>query len=107
MADTMLYELFTVCAGELIQPGGLTPAARAAQDRAVDFIVSQPGFVGIYPTPMRGTLCLFKTEQQAQETRLSLIAAGHTCRGTVGRVYMEKAIVDEAVAFVRQVRGET
>ena len=61
----------------------------------MDFVMGQPGFLGFYPVVGRGTLCIFQTEAQAQETRLSLIAAGCPCGNYVGRVFVRKADVEE------------
>lgn len=61
----------------------------------MDFIMGQPGFLGFYPVVDRGTLCIFETEAQAQETRFSLIAAGCPCGNNVVRVFVRKADVEE------------
>ena len=61
----------------------------------MDFVIGQPGFLGFYPVVNRGTLCIFETEAQAQETRFSLIAAGCPCGDYVGRVFVRKADVEE------------
>lgn len=61
----------------------------------MDFIMGQPGFLGFYPVVDRGTLCIFQTEAQAQETRFSLIAAGCPCGDNVVRVFVRKADVEE------------
>ena len=61
----------------------------------------EPGFLGFYPVVDRGTLCIFQTEAQAQETRFSLIAAGCPCGNNVVRVFVRKADVEERLRRVK------
>lgn len=78
--------LYTVAVGE-INPFAVGELA-TAQDKAVKFINTLPGFVGVHPVIGRGTLLLFKTEQQAKEARKAIKAKGIQVGDNVTECYV-------------------
>lgn len=66
--------LYTVSIGE-VDPFALGEKKRR-QDEVLDFIKTLNGFVGVHPVFGRGTILLFRTEEQANFARDSLKERG-------------------------------
>ena len=55
--------------------GNINPLQKASRD-AVKFISKLKGFVGFYPSYPNGTLCFFRTENDAKKARNKMNAEG-------------------------------
>lgn len=81
--------VWTVAVGNLPTP--LTPR-RARKDaiRALRFIMGLEGFIGFHPVPPEGTLCLFRTENNAKGARNLMRAAEIQVGRNIGEVFIER-----------------
>jgi hypothetical protein len=88
------YEVsvYTVAVGNLT----LNPFRMKKQKEALAYIQSLDGFVGLYPHYPDGTLCLFKTENEAKGARNLMKAKGIMCGKNIGEVYIDKKYVKES-----------
>lgn len=62
---------------------------------AVKFISEIEGFVGLYPFYPRGTLCLFKTENDAKRARNIMRTKGIETGTNIGKVYVDKKYIKD------------
>ena len=94
MADVMLY---TFAVGEL-RPYIFSRRMRRAQDRALEFIKQQTGFVGIHPVPEHhATLLLYRTENDAKIARNELLSRGCECGDHIGEVFVDEMYVPDGM----------
>lgn len=63
---------------------------KKVQDEVLDFIKKLEGFIGVYPYYPHGTLCLFKTENDAKRAKNSMQAKGIQTGKNIGEVYVDK-----------------
>lgn len=66
---------------------------RKNAEKAVKFIKGLDGFIGVHPVPPRGTLCLFRTENDAKIARNRMNAEGiqtgdNICEGFIDEKYV-------------------
>ena len=87
-------KLWTVAVGNAPGPFSLPSAKRKAK-AAFDLIKQQEGFVGVNPQPPRGTLLLFRTENNAKRARNVLLEAGVVCGTNICEVYVDKKYIQE------------
>lgn len=92
MADEV--KLWTVAVGNAPSPLSLPSVKKKARD-AFDLIKQQEGFVGVNPQPPRGTLLLFRTENNAKRARNVLREAGVVCGTNICEVFVDKKYVPE------------
>lgn len=62
---------------------------------AVKFISELEGFVGLYPFYPRGTLCIFKTENDAKRARNNMRAKGIETGSNIGEVFVSKEYIKD------------
>lgn len=87
-------KLWTVAVGNAPSPFSLPSVKRKAK-AALDLAKQQEGFVGVNPQPPRGTLLLFRTENNAKRARNVLRAAGVVCGTNICEVFVDKKYVQE------------
>ena len=88
-----LVELWTFAVGNL--PGIFSlPHVKKKTAKAIKLIKEQEGFVGVNPQPPRGTLLLFKTENNAKKAKNILSAAGIACGNGIYMVHVEKRYLE-------------
>lgn len=63
---------------------------KRVQEQVIDFLKSLEGFIGVYPYYPKGTLCLFKTENDAKRAKNSIRAKGIQTGNNIGEVYVDK-----------------
>ena len=68
-------QLWTVAVGNLPTPFSM-PWVKRRSRKAVEFIIDLEGFVGFLPLPPRGTLCLFRTKNDAIRAKNMMEARG-------------------------------
>ena len=68
-------KLYTVAVGNAPMPWHSRKVKKSAE-QAIRFIAKLDGFVGVHPMPPRGTLCLFRTENDAKIARNKMNAEG-------------------------------
>lgn len=86
-------KLYTVVIGEL-RPY-LSRKKRRAQMQALELISSQHGFVGIHRVFGRGTLLLYRTENDAKIARNELISRGCPCGDNICQAFVDKQYVPD------------
>ncbi len=79
---------WTVAVGNLAGPFAL-PSTRWKEKKILNIIKEQEGFVGVHPCPPKGTLLLFKTENNAKKARNVLRAEGVLCGKNICEVYAD------------------
>ena len=62
---------------------------------ALAFITRQEGFIGIHPVPPHGTLCIFKTENNAKAARNVMRAEGIQVGKNICEVYVDKRFIKD------------
>ena len=83
-------KLWTVAVGNA--PGPLAfPSTRCTAKKAIEIIKQQEGLVGVHPEPPRGTLLLFRTENDAKRARNVLRAATIECGKNICEVFVKKS----------------
>lgn len=82
-------EVYTVSIGNLT----LNPLLTRKQKEILKEIQEMNGFVGIYPCYPKGTLCLFKTENDAKGARNLIRAKGIETGKNIGTCYVDKSYV--------------
>lgn len=82
-------EVYSVAIGNLT----LNPLLTGKQTALLKEIQEMDGFVGIYPCYPRGTLCLFKTENDAKGARNLIKAKGIEVGKNIGTVYVDERYV--------------
>lgn len=71
-------KVYTVAIGNAPMPWESRKVRKNAE-KAIKFIKGLDGFIGVHPVPPRGTLCLFRTENDAKIARNRMNAEGiHT-----------------------------
>jgi len=79
---------------------------RKAQDKALRFIQKLEGFVGFHPVIGRGTLCLFRTENEAKRARNLIQDAGCPTGYNITECWAPRDSIPEAVlAEIEKDRG--
>ena len=68
----------------------LNPFLQKKQKQAVDYIQSLEGFLGFTPCYPHGTLCLFKTENDAKGARNLMKNKGIQVGKNIAEVYVDK-----------------
>ena len=61
---------------------------------ALRFIVKQEGFIGFSPVKGYGTICLFKSENEAKIARNKMLSEGIECGDNICEVYIDKGYLD-------------
>lgn len=84
-------KVFTVAVGNI--PFHPILMSRSCK-KAIELIASQEGFLGLAPHRPYGTLCLFKTENDAKGARNILRMEGVKCGDNICEVFIDKRIVD-------------
>ena len=74
----------------------MLPFVKSRFESAVKLIKEQEGFIGVHPMPPRGTLLLFRTENNAKGARNILRAAGIECGDGIFSVHIEKRYLEGA-----------
>ena len=82
---------YTVAVGNLPLPPFVPKASR----EAVDYIKTLDGFVGFYPMYPNGTLCLFKSENEAKAAKNLMNAKGIRTGLNICEVFVDRAYVDK------------
>jgi len=72
----------------------MRPFVKRRFESAVKLIKEQEGFIGVHPMPPRGTLLLFRTENNAKGARNILRAAGIECGDGIFSVHIEKRYLE-------------
>lgn len=73
----------------------LNPFFLKRQKQALDFIKSLEGFIGVTPCYPHGTLCLFKTENDAKGAKNLMSAKGIQVGKYITEVYVDKKYIGE------------
>lgn len=80
-------KVWTVAVGNLPVP----PFIPKKSKEAIKYISKLEGFVGFHPVPPHGTLCLFKTENDAKGGRNHMRAKGIQVGKNIGYVFIDKS----------------
>ena len=84
---------WTVAVGNLPTP--FTPRkVRKSAEAACKFIGKLDGFVGFHPMPPRGTLCLFRTENDAKRGRNLMESEGIKTGKNICEVFVDDKYVN-------------
>lgn len=84
-------KVYTVAVGNLpIIKFFMTRACR----EAIEIIRGQEGFIGLAPCRPHGTLCLFKTLNDAKSARNIMRMEGIECGDNICEVYINRKFVD-------------
>lgn len=75
MPDNEQIQLWTVGVGNLPTPFSM-PWVKRRSRKAVEFIIDLEGFAGFHPMPPYGTLCLFRTKNDAIRAKNMMEATG-------------------------------
>lgn len=78
--------VYTVAVGNI----SLNPLFKKRQKQALDYISSLDGFIGLYPHPPYGTLCLFKNKNDAKAARNLMKSKGIGTGKNICEVYIDK-----------------
>lgn len=78
--------VWTVAIGNLPLPIFM----RKKTKQMIQFIREQDGFIGFYPCYPMGTLCLFKTENDAKGARNMMRFKGITCGDNICTIYIDE-----------------
>ena len=79
----------------------LNPFKMKAAEKALLYIRDLEGFIGIYPT-RGGTLCLFKSENEAKGARNLMRAKGIQTGNNICELYVDKFYVLQAEQMKRE-----
>ena len=82
--------VYTVATGNI----SLNPLHIKAQKEAINYIKGLDGFIGLYPCPPDGTLCLFKTKNDAKGAKNLMKLKGIPTGNNIGEVYIDKCYVE-------------
>ena len=74
----------------------LNPFKMKKAEKALKYIVKLEGFIGFTPCAPYGTLCLFKTENDAKGARNLMRAKGIQTGINIGEVYIDKMYLEQA-----------
>lgn len=77
---------YTVAVGNIPLP----PFVKKESRQAIDFIQELPGFIGFYPHWPEGTLCIFKTKNDAIRGKNDMESKGIQTGFNIGEVYIDK-----------------
>ena len=83
---------YTVAIGNI----SLNPLYAKKQKQALGYIQSLKGFIGFYPSYPNGTLCIFKTENDAKVAKNQMDAKGIQTGKNIGEVFVGKEYVEDA-----------
>ena len=86
-------KVWTVAVGNLPLPPFIPRKVR----KAIKFIKEQDGFIGFYPMYPNGTLCLFKTENDAKGARNIMRFKGIQVGDNICEVWINKEYADGSV----------
>lgn len=89
-------DAWTVAIGNLptiIQ--ALNPEVKRQADEALAIIKAQDGFIGLFPEPPRGTLCVFKSKQEAIRAKNIMMINGIETGNNICHVYVDKKHLKE------------
>jgi len=89
MAEVTCY---TVAVGNAPMPWASRKVKKSAE-KAFKFIAKLEGFVGVHPVPPRGTLCLFRTENDAKIARNKMNAEGIQTGDNICECYVDEMYV--------------
>lgn len=82
---------YTVAVGNLPIP----PFVRKNSKKAIKFIQGLEGFVGFYPYYPHGTLCIFRTENQAKVAKNMMENKGIKTGNNICEIFVEKKYMEE------------
>ncbi len=74
----------------------LNPFKMKKAEKALKFIAKLEGFIGFTPCAPHGTLCLFKTENDAKGARNLMRAKGIEVGKNIAEVYIDKIYLEQA-----------
>ena len=74
----------------------LNPFKMRAAEKALLYIRDLEGFIGIHPIPPRGTLCLFRSENEAKGARNLMRAKGIQTGNNICELYVDKLYILQA-----------
>ena len=88
-------EAWTVATGNMPMPWDKRKVKKAAF-KALEYIITLDGFIGFFPEPPKGTLCLFDTLNNAKMAKNMMDYKGittgeHICGCYIDKSYYEKA----------------
>jgi len=72
-----------------------SPKIKRSAKEALNFIQKLEGFVGIHPMPPKGTVCIFRTVNQAKIAKNKMDAAGIQTGTHICEVFVEKKYIKE------------
>lgn len=87
-------KLWTVAVGNPVPPWASRKLKKAGKE-AIEYIKTLEGFVGVNPVPGKGTLLLFRTENQAKGARNLLNMKGCPTGRNICACFVEKKYVPE------------
>ena len=70
------------------------PFLQKKQKEVLDFIQKLDGFCGVYPYYPKGTLCIFKTENNAKIAQNKMDAKGIQTGKIIGKIFVDKQYVE-------------
>ena len=73
----------------------MNPFKQKRQMEVLKYIQSMEGFCGIYPHYPHGTLCIFKTKNDAKGARNLVKAKGCPVGNNIGEIYIDKQYVPD------------
>lgn len=84
-------KVYTVAIGQI----RLNPLIMKRQKEALQYIQGLNGFIGFHPVIPYGTLCLFKTENDAKGARNLMRAKGIETGKNIGEVFIDKEYIKD------------
>lgn len=88
-------KVYTVAIGNAPMPWASRKVKERAK-KAINFIKELDGFIGVNPQPPRGTLCLFRTENDAKIARNRMNAEGIRTGDNICECYIDERYVGDA-----------
>lgn len=88
-------KVYTVAIGNAPMPWASRKVKKSAE-KAINFIKELDGFIGVNPQPPRGTLCLFRTENDAKIARNRMNAEGIRTGDNICECYIDERYVGDA-----------
>lgn len=85
---------YTVAIGNAPMPWQSRKVKESAKE-ALQFIQKLEGFAGFHPVPPRGTLCIFKTLNNAKAAKNQMDAKGIQTGNNICEVFIEKKYIQQ------------
>jgi len=85
---------WTVAVGNAPMPWHSRKVKKSAA-AAMNFIKGLDGFIGVHPMPPRGTLLLFKSENEAKRARNLMRAEGIQTGDNICEVFIDRQFIKE------------